>query len=463
MPIRWRLTLWFSLILLSILTIAGIIGNTFLQSHLRSDIDDNLKINSAKIHGTLHGNEVPEPVDYDVIHPDLDDVPINEFASPGIYIQLIDRDGNIIAKSDNLGDQALPIDHSLIERGFEGNVDIATVSADEGADLRIMVSPLFIQNETLLLQVGESLQHVNSVIGQLRWGFFVSVLVSLLLAVLSGAILAQRALAPVKRITEIAESIGESSDLGRRVGYDGPMDEVGHLAATFDRMIEHLNKTFQSQKSFVTDASHDLRSPLTVLQGNLDLLKRDIPENSKEESLEAMRREIKRMNGIVDDLLLLAEMETDQSDRKNTVSLKDILFECLKRSQQMSATHTIVQGKIENISIKGDVHRLNQMLANLVSNAIKYTPEGGTITLSLFRDDDRAKIEVADNGIGIAPEHIPHLFDRFYRVNKARSRNIGSTGLGLAIVKEIVQQHGGTVTVESEIGKGSVFSAWLKL
>ena len=463
MPIRWRLTLWFSLILLIIMTVAGAIGHTFFQSHLRNDIDDNLSVYSAKIHGTLHGNEVPEPLDYDVIHPTLSDVPINEFASPGIYIQLIDRDGNIIAKSDNLGDQELPFDSSLVEKGFNGNVDIATVSAGEGADLRIMVSPLFIQNETLLLEVGESLQHVDSIINQLRWGFFISILVALVLAVLSGAILAQRALAPVKRITAIADSIGESSDLGRRVGYNGPMDEVGHLAATFDHMIDHLDKVFQSQKIFVADASHDLRSPLTVLQGNLDLLKRDMPEEDKEESLRAMRREIKRMNGIVDDLLLLAEIETDQSDQQEIVSLKDILLECLKQAQQLTTNHTIVEGKVEDISVKGNRHRLNQMLANLVSNAVKYTPESSTITLSLFRDDERARIEVADNGMGIAPEHIPHLFDRFYRVSKARSRDAGSTGLGLAIVKEIARQHGGEVTVESETGKGSTFTVWLKL
>jgi len=211
MPIRWRLTLWFSVLLLCIMTVAGVTIHTFLESHLRSDIDDNLKINSAKIHGTLHGNEIPEPLDYDVVHPSLKDVPINEFASPGIYIQLIDRDRNIIAKSDNLGGQELPFDPSLVERGFNGNVDIATVSAGEGADLRIMVSPLFIQNETLLLQVGESLQHVDSVINQLRWGLFISIMVALILAILSGAILAQRALSPVKRITAIAETIGESS------------------------------------------------------------------------------------------------------------------------------------------------------------------------------------------------------------------------------------------------------------
>lgn len=463
MPIRWRLTLWFSLILLCILTIAGIIGHTFLQSHLVSDIDDDLKVNSAKIHGTLHGNEVPEPVDYEVIHPDLSDVPINEFASPGVYIQLIDRNRNIIAKSDNLGDQELPFDESLIENGFSGSVDIATVSVDEGADLRIMVSPLFIQNETLLLEVGESLQHVDSVMSQLRWGFYISLLAALILAIVSGAVLAQRALAPVKKITATAESIGESSDLGRKVGYTGPMDEVGHLAATFDNMIEQLDKLFQSQKNFIADASHDLRSPLTVLQGNLDLLKRDMSDESKEESLTAMRKEIERMNGIVNDLLLLAEVESDKLNMEELVSLNSVMQEVMESFRLLSPQKNIVEGRTEDVRVKGNGHRLNQMLSNLVSNAVKHTSEDCTIMISLFRDGEWAKIEVADNGEGIASEHIPHLFDRFYRVNQARSRDSGSTGLGLAIVKEIAHRHGGTVTVESSPGNGSVFTVWLKI
>lgn len=298
---------------------------------------------------------------------------------------------------------------------------------------------------------------------RLRWVLFMGTLVALVLAIVSGAVLARRALAPVRQIAKTAKSLEESSDLSRRVDYQGPMDELGHLAATFDHMLEHLDRVFKSQRDFVADASHDLRSPLTVLQGNLDLLKRDSSEEGRQQSIEAMGREINRMTAILNDLLLLAEVESDQENHTETIYLQEVLRQGLAQAQQLSANHTIVEDRVENLSVQGNRHRLGQMMANLVSNAIKYTPDEGTITLSLFQDGNWARLEVADTGIGIASEHLPHLFDRFYRVDKARSREAGGTGLGLAIVKGIAEQHGGKVTVESESGKGSTFTVWLKL
>ncbi|MBT4512305.1 MAG: HAMP domain-containing protein [Chloroflexi bacterium] len=463
MPIRWRLTLWFSLIVCAILVLSGIFIHTLLKNDLRSEVDDDLKIYSAKVHGTLHHEEVPDPLDYDVIHSNLAELPINEFALPGIYFQVIDQNGNVVTKSDNLGKQELPLDTALIERGFAGQVDIATVSAGEGADLRMMVSPLFIQDETLLLEVAQSLQHINDTMGQLQWILVISVIVALGVALVSGAVLARRALAPVERITATAETIEKSSDLGRRVGYTGPKDEIGHLAATFDHMIDHIDRVFKSQKDFVADASHDLRSPLTVFQGNLDLLKRNLNAEDRQESLDAMGREIEKMSAIVNDLLLLAEIESGPVNQDQAVNLKEILLEGLRQAQRSAGKNSVIEGTIEEISIKGNPHRISQLLANLIDNAIRYTPEEGTITLSLLRDGDWARLEIMDNGIGIPPEHLPHLFDRFYRVDRARSRAGSGTGLGLAIVKGIAEQHGGKVTLISEPGKGSTFTVWLKL
>jgi signal transduction histidine kinase len=228
-------------------------------------------------------------------------------------------------------------------------------------------------------------------------------------------------------------------------------------------MIGHLHRVFESQKHFIADASHDLRGPLTVFQGNLDLLKRNLGDKERQESLRAMEAETERMGKMVNDLLLLAEVESGAIEFRQGVSLKAILLEGLKRGQQQVGDRKIVIGHQEDLSIRGDVYRLNQLLGNLVDNAIKYTPEGGTITLSLFRDGDWARLEVADNGVGIPPEHLPHIFDRFYKVDQARTRARGGSGLGLAIVKGIAEQHGGEVTVTSDPGKGSIFTVWLKL
>jgi signal transduction histidine kinase len=228
-------------------------------------------------------------------------------------------------------------------------------------------------------------------------------------------------------------------------------------------MIEHLDRVFQSQRDFVADASHELRGPLTVIRGNVDLLQRNLSAEDRSESVRVIHQETARMVKIVDDLLLLAEVQSSQPAQKQKVALKEIVLEELSRARTLAGRRKIVVGRQENLIVTGDAQRLKQLLANLVDNAIKYTSEQDTITLSLFKDCEYACLEVADTGIGIAPEHLPQLFDRFYRVDKARSKGSGGTGLGLAIVKGIAEQHGGGVNATSELGKGSIFSAWLKL
>ncbi|MBI2832473.1 MAG: HAMP domain-containing protein [Chloroflexi bacterium] len=461
MPIRWRLTLWFSLLLCAVLFFSGAVLYIVLNRYLNDEIDQSLRVYSAQVHGTFHPDYFSGEVDYAVIHNKLP--PANEFALPGVYVQLIERSGKVAVKSDNLGEQQLPVAPALIEKGFSGKIDIETVSAGDGARVRVMVSPLYLKDQTLLLEVARSLKLVDATMNRVTWALLADILVALTLAVILGASMVRRTLSPVRRITSIARGIEASSDLGRRVGYKGPADEIGELATTFDRMLEHLDSAFQSQKHFIADASHDLRSPLTVIKGNLDLLKRNLSESDRKESLRAIDAETGRMTKIVSDLLVLAEVESGRMEKQEMVSLRGVFLDGLARARQIGKSRKIIVGRQEDLRVRGDSHGLKQLLANLVDNAVKYTPEGGTITLSLFRDGNWARMEVADTGIGIAPEHLPHIFDRFYRVDKARSRASGGTGLGLSIVKGIAEQHGGKVTVTSQLGKGSTFTAWLKL
>lgn len=461
MPIRWRLTLWFALILLGILVLSGAVLHILLEQYLSNQVDDQLRVQSAQIHGTLDPQEIPDPLDYEVIHSKLP--PINEFASPGIYIQLIDHNGNVVVKSSNLGEQELPANLSLIEQGFSGNVAIQTVSTGDSARVRIMVSPLYLGEQVLLLEVAQSLNHIDTTMSRVRWALLASVLLALALAAISGGAIVRNALSPVSQLVRTARSIEASSDLSRRVGYKGSPDEIGELATTFDHMIEHLDRVFKSQRDFVADASHELRGPLTVIRGNLDLLRRNLSAEDRRESVRAIQRETARMVKIVDDLLLLAEVQSAQPAQEQKVALREVVLEELSRAKTLAGKRTITVDRLEDLVITGDAQRLKQLLANLVDNAIKHTSEQGTIIFSLFKDGEWARLEVADNGIGIDPEHLPHLFDRFYRVDKARSRASGGTGLGLAIVKGVAEQHGGKVSAAGELGKGSTFSVWLKL
>ena len=461
MPIRWRLTLWFGLILCVTLVVSGVVIYTLLQRSLYSDVDNTLRIYSNEVHTALDTSNITDPTDYNAVCSCLPSV--DRFASPGIYIQLADKNGNIMGKSDNLGDQYLPVDQSQLDPVLKGEFRVGIVTASDGTRLRVMDSPLKLGNQTLVVEVGHSLKQIDNTMSSVRWAILGGVLAALTLVGVSGGVLVRRALSPVGRITRTAQNIELSSDLSRRVGYKGPMDEVGQLATTFDHMIEHLERDFKAQKHFIADASHDLRSPLTVLRGNLDLLKRNLSEGERQESLKAMEGEVERMGRIVNDLLLLAEVESGQMKRREMVSLKEILLEGAARGQQLAPNTNIVMGRLEDLSVMGDAYMLKRLLSNLIDNAIAYTPEGGVITLSLYRDGDQALLEVADKGKGIAPEHLPHIFDRFYRVDQARSRIKGGSGLGLAIVKAIAEQHQGKVTVTSEPGKGSTFTVSFRL
>jgi len=348
-PIRWRLTLWFSLILCATSILSGVVIYIIMQETLNAAVDDNLRAYSARVHGILDTEEIPEPLDYEVIRSSLP----YEFASPVTYIVVIDTNSNVVVKSDNLGEQELPFDPILVARGFEGETAIDTIYAGDGARVRLMVSPLFLQNEVLLLEVGQSLYDVDATMNQVRWAILGGILVTLVLVGISGGVIVRRALSPVEQITRTAQSIESSSDLSRRVGYTGPKDEIGRLATTFDHMIGHLHKVFESQKNFIADASHDLRGPLTVIRGNLDLLKRNLSEQERQESLRAMEIETDRMGELVNDLLLLAEVESEQMERQEVVSLREILLTGLKRAQRTGGNRKVVIDQQEDLSIMG--------------------------------------------------------------------------------------------------------------
>lgn len=461
MPIRWRLTLWFTLVLGIILILSGIVLYFLLNRYLNEEVDNNLSLYSARVHGTLDAREWPAPLDYRTMHSQLP--PINEFVSPGIYIELLDSGGNVVIKSESLGQQELPVSPSLIQRVFSGEIVVQTVSAGSNAQVRIMASPLYVNNQTFVIEVAQSLRHIDITLNQVKLALLASILVALTLASLSGGLIVRSALRPVSRITQTARGIEAGPDLDRRVGYSGPADEIGRLATTFDHMLQRLDRAFKSQKHFVADASHELRSPLTIIRGNLDLIKRNLTPEDRAASLTSIEAETIRMTKIVGDLLLLAEVESSQIVRKQTVSLREIVVGEVTRTKPLLGNRSLTVTYLEDLSVSGDAIKLRQLVGNLVDNAIKYTADGGAITLSLIREGEFACLRVADTGIGIAADDLPHIFDRFYRVDKARSRAAGGTGLGLAIAKAITEQHGGKITVTSTAGKGSTFTASFKL
>jgi signal transduction histidine kinase len=278
-----------------------------------------------------------------------------------------------------------------------------------------------------------------------------------------GWVIAGRVLAPIGRITSVAREI-QATDLSRRIELPGPEDELKQLADTFDAMLARLDAAFAAQRQFVADASHELRNPLAIIRTNVDVALAD-PDASPDDLRQAIavvKRAGDRMTLLVDDLLALARRQQPTPEHE-PVDLGAAVAEASEDFVVPAEARGIVLDRAiaEGVVVSGDREALKRVVANLLHNAVRLAPPGSRIRLATGSERDRAWIAVADEGPGISPEDQAHVFDRFWRADKARSRADGGTGLGLAIVRQIVESHGGEVRLHSKVGVGSSFVVWL--
>lgn len=290
-------------------------------------------------------------------------------------------------------------------------------------------------------------------------------LISLATALIGSWAIAGRALRPVARMTQTAQTITVSQDLTRRIDMPARRDELGRLAATFNEMLASIETAYHTQQRFVADASHELRAPLTAIQGNIELLRRQrtMSDADREEALEELERESARLSRLVVDLLTLARADAGVSLKRCPVDLDAVVLEAYREARHLSQGQTLTLDPFEPARVEGDEDRLKQLLLVLLDNALKYTPANGHVTLGLHRRVTSVEIVVRDTGVGIAPEDLPLVFERFYRADPARSRDPGGTGLGLPIARWIVEQHDGNMTLESQLGQGTTVTVRLPL
>ena len=317
-----------------------------------------------------------------------------------------------------------------------------------------------------LVEFGVLLDPVETMLDHLFLQLALGLPIAVLLTAGGGYLLVRRALQPVEQITCKAEQITQHN-LSDRLPEAHTGDELERLSHSLNRMITRLDDAFQNSKRFVADASHELRTPLTILRGELENLNEDAHLNPEVRNrLGSLLEEVERLSRIVEQLLALSRLDAGEAQTEWT---RFDLAELAKTTaEQMSLLAedkgiAIACDADQMVPVEGDRARLKQVVVNLLDNAIKYTPEKGAIQLRVNAINGHALLEVADNGIGIPPGGLPHVFERFYRVDQTRSGDPGSAGLGLSIVKSICTAHGAEVEVQSTIGNGSRFRIKLPL
>jgi heavy metal sensor kinase len=312
--------------------------------------------------------------------------------------------------------------------------------------------------------VGYPLADLRDLLDNLYLIFLILIPTAVAISVFGGFALATRALKPVDNITTSARRI-TAENLDQTIPHNNVDDEIGRLTVTINEMIQRLHQSFAQVRQFSADASHELRTPLTIIRGEIELALRSTKTHEEyRRVLESTLEEILRLNAIIDNLLMLAKADQGGYHANlSEVDLKDLVDELHEDSEVLAQSKSIQVVLRTNapVTIVGDRIRLRQLFLNLIDNAIKYTPEGGTVTLSMDRQDGFAVFTVEDTGIGIPESELEKVFNRFYRVDKARSRELGGSGLGLSIARWIAELHRGSVTVQSELGRGSTFKVLL--
>jgi signal transduction histidine kinase len=313
----------------------------------------------------------------------------------------------------------------------------------------------------------EIAQHVGeSYVNYLQIYSWISFGVLLLLCAVGGYFLSKKMLKPVDNVAALATRIS-TSNLKERIDYQGPDDEMKRLADTFDGMLNRLEESFNLQNQFIQDASHELKTPIAIARTNIEVLEMD-----KNPSLEDYRKLVavlkinnERMSQLSEKLLLLSK-NRQQFIEYTTININCLVADTVNELDSYAQSRNIsltFEASEEELPVKGDDFAIKQAFTNLIDNAIKYNRAGGSVIISTYKNGGTAVITVTDSGIGIAEEDCKHIFDRFYRVDKSRSRAQGGSGLGLAIVKEIIESHKGTICVKSEVDKGSIFTTTLPL
>ena len=470
--LRLQLAAWYTIAFAVLLGLSGAVFYQYLEHALEASVDTDLGLRAQQIGSALvlHNGTIT-PRDLTIALPGLETatrgtaLPSSD-VNQGVLVRLLDAHGTLLGETPAF--RSLLVPAASVTQPLQGTPWQGTVLSTSDQEVRLYSRTLTSTGKPVaVIQVGESLATLKTLLHQLVAALLVVGVLVLGCCALLSYWLSGRSFAPMKRLAETARKI-QGGDLHQRVPVPAVRDEVQYLAVTLNAMLDSLEQSFSRQRRFVADASHELRTPVAVIRQKAEVaLRRPRSQDDYCRVLHSIHAESERLSHLISDLLALARGDEGQARLECEAVRLDKLVESVAAQAEGLAEERGITLSLEvpgPVTVIGDEARLIQVIINLVDNALRYTNGGGQVLLSLQATEAAAQLVVRDTGVGIAPEHLSHIFERFYRADPSRTRTGGSgTGLGLALVEWIVRMHGGSVGVRSQVGHGSTFTVTLPL
>src|SRR5215208_2809875 len=465
-PIRWRLTIFNALVIGGILLALGCALFFLLRQTLLFSVEDTARKRALAAAKEINSGEGLDEEDGRLL---LDDGLKHGLTHDGVFIIVRNGRGNIITKTVNLANNREVNDElwrRVLKTGKPGHDTFTFREEGPSYVYAVPVSPS--EQPARIVEAGKSYDPTQENVDKVALVLACGVTVAFLLSAVGAYLLARKALSPVSAVVTAAHRITEG-DRSKRLPVAHPNDEIGDLAATINGMLSHLEKTLarleetlDRQRRFVADASHELRTPLTSIHSYAQMLEEWALRDPQigPESVAAIKRESERMKGLVENLLELARGDEGMKLHLKDNDLTEVVEEAAESARAAVNGKVLIEcptpkQRVQRVSAVFDRERLRQALSILLDNAVKYTPEGGRVTMKIVEEDSSVAVEVSDTGIGIPEDQIPHLFERFYRAEEARSTE--GLGLGLSIARQIAEDHEGGIEVRSKPREGSTF------
>ncbi len=465
--VRLQLTLWFTCVFALLLFLAGIFLYLHLEFSLGKSLDTAIQAHAQQIaNDVTYRNGRISVRDATADLPGFDREIGQQHITHGdinyeILVRLLDVHGRPVRVTPAFLNLKVPA--TSVSQPLHGQPWQDTITTRNGDQVRLYSRVLSIDGKPFgVIQVGQSLEDLHETLHHIAEELMLLGGIVIVFSAFGSYWLASRALAPIHSLIRTARTI-KGGDLSQRVPVSKAHDELHFLAVTLNEMLESLDHSFARQRRFVADASHELRTPVAVIRSTTDVaLLHASTQQDYISVLSNVNSEAERLSKLINDLLALARGDEGKTKfEREPVQLDQLVDIVAANAEPLALEHgvTLQRGVLEPVTILADEARLIQMVMNLIDNAILYTNRGGTVAVAVAWKQEQACICIQDNGVGIAPEHLPHIFERFYRVDPARTRTEGgSSGLGLAIVEWIVRAHKGTIVVDSQPGRGTTFT-----